>query len=663
MAVFASTDRPAARHADPPIGLMAEALRKAGAWPWLLAALTALVYAPALTGGFVFDDHHNVLLLAARLDAARTFHDVVAAVLQNTSGPTGRPVSVLTLALDAWVHGASPFGYKVTNVLLHLLNGALVYALVLRILRFTADDRRARLAALLAAAAFLLHPIAFTNVAYVVQRMNLVSSLFILLGLHAYLSVRHDLAVRGRIGLRGPLLMAGLTAMATLGKENGALLPLYCAVLEFALLVRIAPLQAAQCERLRKAWLITAGAVALGLIVLFVARPGWLVAGYVFREFDAVQRVLTEARALWWYLGLVVLPLHRQFGLFHDDWSVSTGLLSPPSTALAVGGWLAVLMLAWWYRRRAPMLTFAVAWYLAGHCLESSVIGLELVFEHRNYLPLVGPWIAIVWYVTHPATWRAGGRIAAAGAVVVFALVTVIRAEQWSDPVTLAMSMAQHHPGSFRSQYELGRVLYGWYLRERDPMSRAEAIAALERAAELSRSPLPLIGLARLAATEGTPMSPQLEKDLARRLRTDLLQGDEVSGLIALIDCAISRECVLRRELALRWCDAALDNPRLAASLRVPILVSAASVRGSLFGDTAGALAVIDQVIRLEPGSAVHRLSRAKLLQALGRRQEARAELEMAEELVTLRQRLLGRIPSLIAQYRDDFDQSEPVQG
>ncbi|MCZ7654258.1 MAG: hypothetical protein M5R42_08160 [Rhodocyclaceae bacterium] len=129
-------------------------------------------------------------------------------------------------------------------------------------------------------------------------------------------------------------------------------------------------------------------------IYLAVPAGQWLWAGYALRDFSAVERMLTEGRVLWFYLGLILFPRLEALGLYHDDIAVSTGLIAPWTTLLALVGLFGLIWLAWRLRLRMPLTAFGLAWFLIGHGLESTFLPLEIAHEHRNYVPLFGILLA-----------------------------------------------------------------------------------------------------------------------------------------------------------------------------------------------------------------------------------------------------------------------------
>ncbi|MBN2855523.1 MAG: hypothetical protein JXK51_04710, partial [Halothiobacillaceae bacterium] len=97
----------------------------------LIAALllAVLIYWPGLSGGFTFDDFGNLIDNAAMAPQAVRAH-FWAAVWSSGSGPTDRPISMFTFALQDWFTGLAPWPFKLVNVLIHITNGLLVFVLV-----------------------------------------------------------------------------------------------------------------------------------------------------------------------------------------------------------------------------------------------------------------------------------------------------------------------------------------------------------------------------------------------------------------------------------------------------------------------------------------------------------------------------------------------------
>ena len=430
--------------------------------------LTALVYSIGLHGPFVFDDAENLAPINRWLNGEIGWLRVV---FDNTSGRFGRPVSMASFVLNVQLLGPEVWALKLGNLLIHLLNGALVYALFTALLRrgtlLRDGDALPALRWLpaLGAALWLLHPLLVSTVLYVVQRMAMLSALFTLLAMLAYLYGRVAL-IDGRNRRAWALLLLAVplcTVLAVLSKENGVLAPALCALIE---LFAFAP-RAGQ----RRPWasklfiLVTLVLPALvGVVLTLVQHPAVMV-GYDNRPFTLGERVLTQGRVLWSYLGALLLPFGPRLGLYHDDYAVSHGLLEPATTLFALLAWAAMVAAAWRLRRAIPGFALGLGIFLVGQALESSVFSLLMYFEHRNYLPAVGA----IWMLLSLGAYAAmrlqphldnGRRVfafAAVALVLVLAAATAARAGVWQTKRALLVQGVAYHPQSRWVRVELAQ--------------------------------------------------------------------------------------------------------------------------------------------------------------------------------------------------------------
>ena len=309
-------------------------------------------------------------------------------------------------------------------------------------------------AALLVAALWLLSPLNFTPVLYVVQRMTSLAALFVLAGLWCHVTGRLRLADGDSRGLWLALGGLPLAGIGILAKETVALYPLLVLALEWTLLRSLAT---------PRRGLILASTAVLPIILgifYLASHPGML--NFDGRAFTLGERLVTEARVLWLYLRMLFVPDLSMLGLFHDDVATSTSLATPWTTLPAVIVWLALTAAAIALAKRWPVASFAVLFFLAGHVLESSIFPLELIFEHRNYLPSFGPWFAVGVGGLLLADHVRHGRWLKLGLAVYLALlagVTHLRAWDWSNEDRLTLSEAERHPQSMRANFVLAKRL------------------------------------------------------------------------------------------------------------------------------------------------------------------------------------------------------------
>ena len=422
----------------------------------IVLALTALTYQRGLHGVFLFDDFANLPSLGAfgPVDNWTAFWRYITS---GTADPTGRPLALLSFLIDAQNWPADPYPFKRTSLVLHLVNGVLLALLLRRLGRVLrpSSPRQTDLAAVLGAALWLLHPLFISTTLYVVQREAMLPATFMLLGLLGYCRGR-DLAAQGY--RRGPWLCAGAIGMATLlavaSKANGILLPLLTLLIEALLLAPCQPI--ADGLRTRFNWMRRVVlSLPSTLLLLWLAYLGLhltLQGLSSFRPWTLPERLMTEARIVCEYLSLLWLPHPYTAGLFNDAITVSTGLLAPPSTLVAIAFLAGLLATAVAVRRRAPALALAVLFYFVAQLLESTVVPLELYYEHRNYVPaMLMFWPLALWLTQDGAAsvLRCG---LAALLVLILAGMTFLNADLWGDAQEQALVWAAKNPDSPRAQ-------------------------------------------------------------------------------------------------------------------------------------------------------------------------------------------------------------------
>lgn len=428
-------------------------------WLWLgglLFTCTAL-YWPALHGPFLFDDFPNLSALTSIAHVA-SWRDLGVYLSQPRQFP-GRPLAMLSFLLQRGDWPSSPFPFKLANLGLHLGCGSLIFMLTRRLSQLMGSDGNPpprsgqhELAALLATAAWLLNPMELSGVVLVVQRMTLLMTLFVLLGLLAYLRgvLRQDLSVFQR----GAWMLMGLglcAALSTLSKENGILLPVYALVLDASVLRAFTSQLPKSLQWLRRLliWPTALFVLAYLAYAAFIALNG-----QHGRDFTLGERLLTESRVLSSYLANTFFPRFGVYGLYHDNFAVSHDLVSPPGTAFCMVALTAAVTIGFASMKRHPLLAMGILWYFAGQLIESSTVMLELYFEHRNYVPLIGVMMAIGIGITRLSmpTWRKFAHLAYGTWLVASCLATALSARVYASENLLATAWAQEQPDSARAQ-------------------------------------------------------------------------------------------------------------------------------------------------------------------------------------------------------------------
>lgn len=606
----------------------------------LVLAITALAYWPGTHGGFLLDDFPSIVQNPAMKLGPLSAGGLLRAALSMDYGPFHRPLSMATFALDTWFWGMRPGPMKVTNLAIHLVNGLLVLALMRLLL---AEFRRLRpdvsaaacnWAALAVTAAWLLAPINLTSVLYVVQRMTSLAATLMLAGLIAYVAGRRRLydGHRSTSGIAMMLSTAVVfTPIAVLAKELGVLTLLYALVIEWVFF----GFRNADHSFSR----ITGGYFVVLLGAPAALGLAWLVpqvlhtAAWATRPFDLPQRLLTEARVLWHYVYWTLVPNVGALTLYHDAFPVSRSLFSPWTTLPACLGIGALLGVGLTLRRRLPLVSFAILWFLAGQALTATIIPLELVFEHRMYLPSLGLFLVLLAPLLLAAPrerLRAARAAAACALVVLYAGGLALRASDWSNPLMQTMIAAREHPDSPRATYAYGRILAS--LTAHDPALAPKAFAALEKAARVpDQAVTPESALIILANRTQQPVKMAWYLSMVTKLERRAPSAQDVSALYALVNCAEKSKNPCRL-------DRAMTGAVFAAALsHHPANASISGLYGdyliSVAGEPRQARAVFHALAEAHPNAVIYHYNLAVAELALGEYPAARRELQVIRRL------------------------------
>lgn len=546
-----------------------------------ILAVAAACYLPGLTSSFIFDDGVNIIRNPLLRIENLNFSSLWQAALSGNAGPLKRPISMVSFALDYYAAGMDAHHFKMTNLGIHLANGVLVFILSSQLLnlyqklwRPELNGRSVFWIAAAISATWLLHPFNLTGVLYVVQRMTSLSTLFTLLGLILYLHGREALLNGNRSGLAAIIASIFIaTPLAALSKENGALLPFFILATEVTLLRWRTSDQKTHRILVTLVGLSTAIPVLLGILYIW-EHPSLISGGYLIREFTLTERLMTEARVLWFYIHMILLPNMSMMGLHHDDISISQSLFTPLSTLPSILGLMFVAGGAFAFRNKHPLLAFGTAFFLIGHVLESSILPLEIAFEHRNYLPMLGILIPLAYYALTSEFHSSSLRLRRASfviLVILFAGLTATRASQWGDPLQMRILEVQRHPLSIRANTDIA-ALYN-YMPARSPQESIDfyikTLSYYQQAADISSSNTSgLFGLLVVNAERGMQLDPALIETLEHRLATIPFNPPNVNALIGTARCITSGKCTVSSEIVNRLYRAALSNPTLTGSYR-----------------------------------------------------------------------------------------------
>ncbi len=421
----------------------------------LLAALVLAVYLPAVPGVFFLDDGPNIV--ENRAVHVENLSPEALWGAMTRSPARNRPLTNLSFALTYRMAGLRPWAYRLTGVLLHLAATLALYALARRL---------AGGPAFLFAATWSLHPVLSQAVLYPAQRATVLAGLSFLGTLYFWVLAREG----GGLKIV-PAALSGACFLLGLGcKEVAALTPPLVFLLD-RLLVAL-PGERGGAPRRVKAALLIGGLVSVAALVLYAGSTNpaagsvakdFLADKMYGRGFSGYQRLLSQGRVLVWYVSLILCPFPSRLSIAHSLGSSASLFVPYPTLPALVLASLAVLYALRVFRKR-PLAALSILGFFVSLSIEQSVLNLELVFEHRLYVPslfaLILPFAGAVSVLSRKPPRRPRTVVATAAAILLLAGGTARRAAVWRSAEGLWRDAIRKAPASSRPHNNLGRILH-----------------------------------------------------------------------------------------------------------------------------------------------------------------------------------------------------------
>ena len=456
----------------------------------ILAVILFLVYSNSLHCGWHLDDFHSITQNPNIQLKELTCAGISKSLRSDLNYPEKlyRPIAGLSFALNFFISGTDPFSYHLVNLLIHWLSSVFLFLFLYQTLNLPTFQQKfassAYSIALLSAVLWAVNPVQTQSVTYVVQRMTSLSGMFYIMSMFFYAKGRTAPAGKKRLFCGALCFTAFVLAFGS--KENAALLPASLLLYE-GILVQADP---GSWMKRNKTYVFAALALILTLSILYTHyRRGGVLSflnDYAERPFTLVERLLTQPRVLFFYLSLLFYPLPSRLSIAHS-FDISTSLFEPWYTFFAILSMAGAVILAGLFSRKYRILSFCFLFFLVNHLLESSLFPLELVFEHRNYVPsmvvflpiAIGMCLLFGRYAEAPAM---KGILASFIVLLVVGLghAAYLRNFDWKSEQTLWANASMKAPDQFRPHHNLGV-----YYQEQGRLQ--EAITEFERALESKR--------------------------------------------------------------------------------------------------------------------------------------------------------------------------------
>lgn len=439
--------------------------RRAPRWPYLLGLLVAFlalyqVYSPALNGPFLLDDTSLPYMLPNY------------SVLPLKDWITGvRPLLMFSYWLNFKQSGNEvTYGYHLVNLLLHFLNGALIFLAIRKLLGFAkAEELQSLILAAFASGLFLFHPIQTESVSYVASRSETLSLFFLLSAFVAFLYRK-----RAAIGLGSTIAILILFGAAILTKEHTAVLPALLLLTDYYWNPGFS------LEGIRRNWKlylpILIGA-ALGVVFVLRLLSTSPSAGFGMKDLTWYQYFFTECRVVWDYLRMFLLPFGQNLDY---DFPFSRNVLDHGAIAGLIA-LAAVSALAWIYRRRFPLASYGWFVYLVLLAPTSSIVPIrDPIAERRLYLPFLGLLCITVELLRRWKTGKAALATVLGVALLAESALAYQRNQVWSNAIEIWKDTVAKSPNKLRPRFQLA---FNYFQASRC----GEAVEEYAKAAQLQK--------------------------------------------------------------------------------------------------------------------------------------------------------------------------------
>lgn len=558
----------------------------------------------------------------------------------TNSGPLGRPLALVSFALNYYATGINPLYYKLTNLIIHLLTGIGIFFLIRGISVRLIDPSAANTLAILTTCLWLTHPLNVSTVLYVVQRMTGMAALLTVWGMVAYCYGREYLLRNNQSGWIWILIGFIAGCIGLLSKETAVLMLGYLLIIEWLVFHFQMPSKL-QCHALQVFYVFIIGIPLIWVITTHLLVPGWIEASYAKRSFTLEERLLTEARVLWDYLNLIWLPNIQSMGLYHDGYLVSRSLFEPISTFFAIAAHILVIGLAFALRNRFPLLLFAVAWFYIGHSAESSFLSLEIKYEHRNYLPMLGMLLLLIHSIFFSTTNLKNIRVVRK--VILFVLIltfsggTFVRSSHFGNFWGFAEMEAEHHPESSRANQNAAVSIMKLMIETKrsTPELISKATEYLLRSAQTNpSSTAPLFTLVLfLPEITHQPVRDEFVTQLSSRLRNALPDANINVYFTAILRLAEDRKLLLSSTQVETIFENTEANTLIQNGTKADIIATRAAYAQSVEHDNEKALRLIDRALKTDSARSGIYVPAVWIYQEAGMWEDAAEMLEKLKKL------------------------------
>lgn len=413
---------------------------------FLIFIIAIGIYWPGLTGGLLLDDSPQLLPIMHAVNPHNWEKEFAQFIFSN-SGTLSRPVSMISFVINAALFGDNIWYWKLTNAVIHGLCALAIFfcSHLLLSLHQRFSSREIFIISFFTSFIWLLHPLHVSTVLYLVQRMTILATFFTFIALSCFLSAitKYSQHKKGAVYL---VLSLVFSLFATLSKETGVLFPIYILLIHYHLKYKLENYNSLIFPKI-KIYINSIYLILFLGIISFIFLFDHFTVGYSFREFTLTERLLTQGRVIILYLNQLIIPLPSSMGFFHDDFIISKNIITPYSTLFSIILLVTLILCLVIKFKQLGIFSLGLLFFFASHLLESTVLPLEMVFEHRNY---IGSWGIILCIVYLLFSYTSKAVYSLIGIAIILSSHTIYRANIWGSPNKQFPYMMKIHPNSLR---------------------------------------------------------------------------------------------------------------------------------------------------------------------------------------------------------------------
>lgn len=435
-----------------------------------LAILILSIYGNSLDCSWHFDDEPNITENPNLYMRELSWDNIRHAMFSDRNNPhiPYRPVACLSFALNYYFGELDVFGYHLVNIFIHLISSIFLFLFIYHTLNLPSLKSKyvahSYSIALFATVLWAINPVQTQAITYLVQRMAGMAGMFYIISIYFYLKARTT-GIWGR-KVFFFIICFFFFLMAFGSKENAVMLPLSIFIYEILLLQEITGQHLR--KNLRFIFILTGVILILGFTYIYIQGGNIFsfLEGYQHRPFTLVQRLLTEPRIIIFYISLLLYPVPNRLSIAHS-FQISTSLFYPISTVFSVLFIAGAITYAIYSAKKQPLFSFCILFFFINHAIESTIFPLELIFEHRNYIPSMLFYVPIAIgfcdlfnYYTGKTSMQYILLSFIVLLLIGFGHSTFIRNFAWKNEKSLWIDAIEKAPDLYRPHHNLGRYYH-----------------------------------------------------------------------------------------------------------------------------------------------------------------------------------------------------------